>query len=84
MMNKSMNNYRGSTSSHPPVFSAHLEETSLVLSLPNVILPLMLDRPLWPVYPGLEDTWQHFLVDCSENFSNCVEEILTALTVVIR
>jgi hypothetical protein len=46
--------------SNSPVFSANLEEPSLVFVLLTAVLPFVLDRPLSPVYPGFEDTKQQF------------------------
>jgi hypothetical protein len=68
--------YRVSIRSYPPVFSANLEEMSLVFSLVGVGLPLVLDRPFYPVYPGFENTSQHFLIDSSEHFGNRVQKAL--------
>jgi hypothetical protein len=42
------------------------------------------DHPHKPVHPGFEKSWQHFLVDSSENFGDCVQEFLPVLTIVIR
>jgi hypothetical protein len=47
---------RESINSYPPIFSANLEEISLVFSLLSVALPLVLDHPPSLVYPGFEDT----------------------------
>jgi hypothetical protein len=48
------------------------------------MLPIVLDSPLSPVYLGFEDTQHYFLVDSSENFSDHIQEVLSALTTVIQ
>jgi hypothetical protein len=53
----------GSIRLYPPVFPANLEEISLAFSLLSVIRTLMLDHPLYPVYPEFEDSEQRFLIE---------------------
>jgi hypothetical protein len=53
---------------------------SRVLSLLGVVLPFVLDHPLWPVDPGFENTPRHLLVDSSHR----IQEVLPALTIVNR
>jgi hypothetical protein len=57
---------------------------SLVRSLLRVVLSLVLDHPLSPVYPRFEGSQRHFLVDSGEPLRDSVQEVLSALTIVIR
>jgi hypothetical protein len=73
----------GFTDGDLPICSANLEAVALVLSFLCGLLLLVLDHPVWPVHPGFKDIYRHFLVNSNGNFSDRVQEVLSALTIVI-
>jgi hypothetical protein len=74
----------GAISSYPPVFSANVKEASFWFSCLRVVLSFVVDPLLYPVYPKLEDIYQHLLVDSSGKFSERVQDVLLDPTIVIE